>query len=286
MIGTAWQPHGASSRLRTVPRSSSTVPRERVLYAKIFSSLWDGTLARQWEGWSVFVYMLANCGPDGVLDQTHEVIAARTGMPLEAVEKGIGILEAADPDSRSPLEDGGRIVRLDDHRKWGWQIVNHQYYRSLIDGQTVREQNRLRQALRRSRLQPVAAQEASRNVTLRHAPSRQAEAEAEAEADKIEPSPSPNGSGGIEEEVDSKGWKTAFEDDFWPNYPKKPEKAKALTEWMKLVPKSDDKFTDIMSGLRAWNRFWSSQSTRYHFVPSPPYAHKWIKTHRWEAEPS
>jgi hypothetical protein len=153
------------------------------VYAKIFASLWDGTLGAHWEGWSVLVYLLANCDPKGVIDATPEAISARSGIPLEAVEKGLRVLEQPDRRSRSLEADGRRIERLDEHRDWGWRIVNYAHYRELVDADTRRAKDLERQRRHREKMaQPVAAQHASRNVTLRHTPSRQAEAEVEVES--------------------------------------------------------------------------------------------------------
>lgn len=183
------------------------------MYAKVFRALWDGTLADSWEGWTVFVFLLAHADAEGYVDMTPQAIARRSSLPLEAVRRGLEVLEAPDPESRSPEEDGRRIVRMDEARPWGWRVVNARYYRGLTDAEMVRESARVRQADRRRRrreegfvphpngcpwdpVQPdvlylgciECAKLAERHtvshaVTPGHAGSRQAEAEAEAEAE-------------------------------------------------------------------------------------------------------
>lgn len=143
-------------------------------FAKVHRSLWDGTLGPQWPGWSLFVYMLANCDADGVIDVTPESIAARSGMPLDEVQRGIIILESPDPRSRTPDEDGRRIVRLDAHRDWGWLIVNLAQFRS---GDEDPRSATLRQ--RRHRARVTTDDAASRPVTGGHAQAREAEADAD-----------------------------------------------------------------------------------------------------------
>lgn len=145
-------------------------------------------MSGHWEAWSLFVFMLANCGPDGVLDMYPPAISAHSGMPLDAVRKGLAVLEAPDPGSRSAEADGARIMRLDSHRDWGWVIVNFRKYReSSEDPRMVSA----RQRERRDRLQT------SRAVTARHGASREAEAEAEADTPSLlfpaEDSATPNG---------------------------------------------------------------------------------------------
>lgn len=98
-------------------------------FAKVFRSLWDGTLGPQRNAWDVFVFLLAHCDARGVVDMTPEAISARGGIPIEDVIDGIAVLEAPDPRSRSGGDEGRRLVRLDRHRDWGWRIVNQPKYR-------------------------------------------------------------------------------------------------------------------------------------------------------------
>ena len=153
------------------------------VYAKVFRSLWDGTLADSWEAWALFVFLLAHADAEGFVDMTPQAIARRSSMPLDAVRRGIEVLEAPDQDSRSDAEDGRRLVRIDPRRPWGWRIVNARYYRGLTDAETVRESARVRQADRRRRDRFEASQRhgESHAVTASHTRSRQAEAEEEAE---------------------------------------------------------------------------------------------------------
>jgi hypothetical protein len=109
-----------------------------------------------------------------MVDKHWRAISEEVGISRERVEKAIANLEAADPDSRSPEEEGRRIVKMDEHRIWGWRIVNYGKYRSIRSEEDRRTQNR-------------AAQERWRNKQNkpRKPPSAQAEAEAEAEAEAL-----------------------------------------------------------------------------------------------------
>lgn len=104
-------------------------------FVKLFRNLWDGTLGRQPAAWTVFIFMLAHCDAEGIVDMTPDAIAARSGLDLEAVKRGIEVLEASDSESRSPGEDGARIVRVEDHRSWGWRITNYRAHRSRTSAQ-------------------------------------------------------------------------------------------------------------------------------------------------------
>ena len=56
---------------------------------------------------------------------TPAALAARTRIPLEEVKAMLHTLEQPDPESRTPDADGRRIARLDEHRSWGWHIINN-----------------------------------------------------------------------------------------------------------------------------------------------------------------
>ncbi len=154
------------------------------MYAKVFTSIWDGSLYGQLEGSAVLMMAVTLCNADGVLDMTPEAMAGRTGWPIDFIKRGIEQLERPDPRSRTPDDEGRRLVRIDDHRDWGWLIVNYKKYREMKDLDTIREQNRSRVAKFRASKKHVTLCNADvTHVTLRHAPSRQEEAEAEAEKD-------------------------------------------------------------------------------------------------------
>lgn len=61
------------------------------------------------------------------------------------MKAAINTLEAPDPESRSPEMEGRRIIPVDEHRAWGWQIVNYSKYRAIRNDDDRREQNRLAQ---------------------------------------------------------------------------------------------------------------------------------------------
>lgn len=102
-----------------------------LVFGKIFASIYDGTLGEHWQALVTFQQMIVLCDADGVVDMTPEALSRNTGIPLRIIRAGIIVLESPDPSSRSPAEDGRRIIRLQAHRDWGWRLVNHQKYRDL-----------------------------------------------------------------------------------------------------------------------------------------------------------
>lgn len=101
------------------------------MYAKVFSQIYDSSIAENYLTRLVFTDLLTLADINGVVDMTREAIARRTNVPLDMVCAAIAELEAPDPKSRTPDEDGRRIARLDQHRDWGWLIVNYQRFREI-----------------------------------------------------------------------------------------------------------------------------------------------------------
>lgn len=103
------------------------------MYGKLFAQMYDGTLATKgpWEALVTFQQLVILASRDGVVDMTAESIARRTTIPIEIIRTGLSALEQPDPESRTPTEEGRRIVRLSSGRAWGWQIVNHEHYRRV-----------------------------------------------------------------------------------------------------------------------------------------------------------
>ena len=88
------------------------------MFAKVFLSMYDGTLATKgpWEALVTFQQLLVLADLAGIVDMTPEAIARRTTVPLQIIATGIAALEQPDAESRSPDMDGRRIVRLSETR--------------------------------------------------------------------------------------------------------------------------------------------------------------------------
>lgn len=104
--------------------------------------MYDGSIYGKWQAIVTFQQMIALADKEGVVDMTAAALSARTSIPLEIIEKGISDLESPDSMSRTPDEDGRRIVLLDEHRPWGWRITNYQKYREIRTAEERREYHR------------------------------------------------------------------------------------------------------------------------------------------------
>jgi len=123
------------------------------MYGKVFASLYQGTLRGKAHEILVFTNMLACADKEGCVDKHFRAIADEVGLTVDEVKAAIEVLESPDSESRSPEKDGRRIIRINDHRAWGWEIVNYGKYRAIRNDEERREQNRLAQEKWRNRNQ-------------------------------------------------------------------------------------------------------------------------------------
>jgi hypothetical protein len=114
------------------------------MYGKLFAQMYDGTLGTKgpWQALVTFQQMIILADESGTVDMTREALSRRTTIPLEIIAAGIDALEEPDSASRSPDEEGRRIVRLSDDRDWGWRIVNYAHYRKIRSEIERREYHR------------------------------------------------------------------------------------------------------------------------------------------------
>lgn len=132
------------------------------MYAKIFESIYDGSLRKDWKALVTFQQFLVLCDEEGFVDKTAEAISARTTIPIDIIEHGIAELSAPDSDSRSQEEEGRRLVLINPVRKWGWRIVNYKAYRD------IRSKEELRNYWKDQKREDRLAQARDRAVSLKN----------------------------------------------------------------------------------------------------------------------
>jgi len=226
------------------------------VYAKLFTSIYQGTLRGNSHGLLVFTNLLAHADQHGVVDIHPRAIADEVGLTVEQVRAALVVLQSPDLESRSPEEEGRRIVLIDQHRDWGWRVVNYVKYRSIRNEDDRRVQNR--EAQQRWR---------ERNQSKPHKPpSAHTEAEAEAEADKHHPTPRKRGS-----EPDGFA-------EFWKAYPRKTSKPSAERAFRALAP-SAEVLSAMLAGIRRDCGTEQWQRDGGQFIPHPA---TWIRGRRWE----
>ena len=122
-----------------------------IMYGKIFESIYEGSLYGHYEAIVTFQALIVLADEDGLIDISPQALSGKTSIPLEIIRKGLKVLQQSDPHSRSPNEDGKRIVLLNESREFGWRIVNYEYYRNLARRADKREKAAERQRKKRKR---------------------------------------------------------------------------------------------------------------------------------------
>lgn len=156
--------------------TKSRLIRGFIMYVKVYSQIFDSTIADDFRLRHFFIDLLILAERSGVVDMTETAIARRTGIPLLEVQCFLKRLMEPDPASRTPDMDGRRIVLVDDHKPWGWQIVNFAKYRGLQNEDQRKEQMRVASANYRDRLKKRLA--SSDDESNNHQISSKEEAEA------------------------------------------------------------------------------------------------------------
>jgi hypothetical protein len=98
-------------------------------YIPLFESIATGTLYGRWPDIGLWPIVLALSDKHGQLDVTPQYLAGVTGLPAAEVIACMARFCAPDPYSRTKTEGGARLRLIDEHRDWGWIVVNHGKYR-------------------------------------------------------------------------------------------------------------------------------------------------------------
>lgn len=99
------------------------------LYARVFLQILDSSIAEDFTVRHVFEDFLKLADSrSGCVDMTRQSLSRRLNVPIETLNAAIQVLESPDPHSRDKEFEGRRIERLDEHRDWGWQILNWAKY--------------------------------------------------------------------------------------------------------------------------------------------------------------
>lgn len=149
-------------------------------FSKLFSTLWGGSLYGRFEASAVFMVALSLCDQNGALDMTPEAIAGTTGWPCDFIRKGLAELVEPDSRSRTPGHGGRRLLPLDEHRDWGWQITNYAKYRDQM--RSIERREYLAEAKRRERANKKSTLVNKSTIVNQNQPITEAEAEADIEA--------------------------------------------------------------------------------------------------------
>jgi len=144
-------------------------------FAKLHSGIVDSSIWTEDHATRiVWITFLAKADASGNVIGCQQRLAASANVSIDEYDIAIEKLSSPDPESKTPDEEGRRIVPI----QGGWRLVNHAKYRAKRDSETRKEQNREAQKRRRERAKNASAKSAKRQPMS---------AQAEAEADKERP---------------------------------------------------------------------------------------------------
>lgn len=248
------------------------------MFGKVFRCLWQGSLCGKADEQLVFVYMLAHADSGGQVEMVQSIISQQTGLPLDRVEAAIAALMAPDPESRTPDQEGRRLLPLGE-RSWGWEIVNYAKYRHMRDENARKEQTKRAVAKYRSN---------KKNGDVSHGKPRKAQGEVEVEGEEEKSTHLFNGS--LNVRMGRNGhtprkppdpvlveWAKTFDEWFWPDYWKKAGREAALKAWMAIPAKTQETVDAIGEGVARHRPFIVSRPK-----DKQPHASTYLNQRRWE----
>lgn len=240
------------------------------MYAKIFSQIFDSSLADDYQTRHVFMDLLVLADKDGFVDMTAEAIARRTNVPVNIVNESLCKLCKQDVNSRSHEQEGARLIAIDPERNWGWQIVNFQHYHQIRNEDARREY--MRDYMRKRREQKEACKQLLTPVNT--CKQQLAHIDIDIDTDKdIKRYCSPKGERSDEKPFFEQFWET------WPKHFRKTSKSKCLAAWKK--DKLDSKADHILAVVNKLKTMpqWTGEGGK--FIPAPLV---WLNNKRWDCK--
>lgn len=134
------------------------------MYNKLFTKILDSSIWMEAASTRlVWLTLLAAMDEDGfVAFASVANVAHRARVELQEAEKAMGVLEAPDPHSSDPENEGRRIERVDG----GWMILNARKYRDLVTRTVAKENTRLRVAKYREAKRAQSGIKEQQDVTI------------------------------------------------------------------------------------------------------------------------
>lgn len=131
-------------------------------YGKLFASLYTGSMIGAGPlPFALMPYIISKGMPDknlgGYVELNPMLLAAIFGCTADEVSEAIEFLCQPDPKSRTPDEEGRRLVRLG---PYDFRVVNYAKYQAIRNEEDRREQNRDAQERHRAKKAAKAAAKA------------------------------------------------------------------------------------------------------------------------------
>lgn len=101
------------------------------MYGKFFASTFTGSMVGAGAHvFAVWGYIIANTRPDGLVEMNPPILAAMIGCSVDDVRGALDYLMSPDPQSRSTLHDGRRLLQ---ESTFLYRVPNHNDYRAIRD---------------------------------------------------------------------------------------------------------------------------------------------------------
>lgn len=151
------------------------------MFGKFFASTFTGSMMGAGpEVFAVWGYVIANTHGSQV-ELNPRLLSAVIGTSPETIQRAIDYLCAPDPNSRSKVEDGKRLIR---EGEFAYRVPNFEAYRAVRDEEDRRAYNRRKQAESRARRRTVNTRVIDSQSRLpKSALSAKTEADTETETD-------------------------------------------------------------------------------------------------------
>lgn len=118
------------------------------MYGKFFASTYTGSMVGAGtDVFAVWGYVIANT-QEGQVELNPKFLSAILGTTEEKVLQAIEYLSSPDPNSRTKLEDGKRLIR---EGQFAYRVPTFFSYRAIRNEEERREYNRIKKAEERDR---------------------------------------------------------------------------------------------------------------------------------------
>lgn len=246
-------------------------------YGKVFESMFTGSMVGTSPlMFAVWSYCIAQSKPPGYVELNPTIIASILGSTRDEVQEVLDTLCAPDPMSRTPDEDGRKLVQ---EGHFLYRMTTWVKYNAIRNDEKRREQNRAAQSRHRGRTDADSQQCQQSNadtlltdadVMLTDADSQQCQPTETESTDRDGDLPEP--AVAVSRPTDA-GQDDGF-DVFWSAYQKKASRPNAETAWRRLS-KKDRKAA--MDRVPAYVAATPDKAFRMN-------AQGWLNQRRWEDE--
>lgn len=229
-------------------------------YGKIFESLFTGSMVGSGPTvFAVWTYCIASAKPPGLVELNPKILAVVLGCSEAEIADAIKLLCSPDAESRTPDEEGRRLVQEGNYL---YRMPTWQKYNELRNEEDRRRQNREAQKkFRQSKQRKHDVSTRKHTVSTRKQSKPIHTVEEEEDVDVPVHSSSPS----------ARVCESAFER-FWNAYAKKKGRKAALEAWKRIRP-SQELADEIVQQARSYA---ASREPKYRKDPE-----RWLKGEHW-----